>query len=141
MSGGFQRKPLVLSRSGACSPNKCLLVVHADTIFPIFVADVRKPQLAKFGHYIAGTIATALANEGLASDCLGPLDSRRVLVARTASRSVVGFMTEMASMSAYVAAQSGGIARLDVERLNAFLRRTPHNRGGYIRPIDAVRRR
>lgn len=120
---------------------KCLLVVHANTLFPVFVADVRKPQLAKFGHYIAGTIAKALADEGLASDCLGSLDPRQVLVARTASRSVLGFMTDMASMSAHVAAQSGGIAHLDVERLNAFLRRTPYNRSGFVRPIDAVCRR
>lgn len=61
------------------------LVVHADTLFSVFVADVRKPQLSKFGHYIAGTVATALADEGLASHCPGPLDPCQVLVARTAS--------------------------------------------------------
>jgi hypothetical protein len=37
---------------------KCLLVVHADTLFSVFVGDVRKPQLSKFGHYLAGTVAT-----------------------------------------------------------------------------------
>ena len=39
---------------------KCLLLLHADTLFSVFVADVRKPQLAIFGHYLAGTVATAL---------------------------------------------------------------------------------
>jgi hypothetical protein len=89
------------------------------------LAGRHKPQLAQFGQYIAGAIATAPPDEGPASDCLGPLDPRRVLVARTASRSVLGLMNDMASMSADVAAQSGGITHLDVERLNAFLRRTP----------------
>ncbi len=120
---------------------KCLLVVHADTLFSVFVADVRKPQLSTFGDYLAGTIATAIADEGLASDCLGPLDPRQVLVARTASRSVLGFMNDMASMSAHVATQSGGVTHLDVERLNAFLRRTPYDCGGFVRPIEAARQR
>lgn len=120
---------------------KCLLLLHADTLFSVFVADVRKPQLAIFGHYLAGTVATALADEGLAPDCLGPLDPSEVRVARTASRSVLGFMNDMASMSERLAAQADGIAGLDVEALNAFLRRTPYNRGGHFRPIDAARRR
>jgi len=120
---------------------KCLLVVHADTLFSVFVADVRKPQLSKFGDYVAGTIATALANEGLASNCLGPLDPAHVRVARTASRSVLGFMNDMASMSESIAGQAGGVTCLDVEELNTFLRRTPYNRGGFFRPIDAARQR
>lgn len=119
---------------------KCLLVVHADTLFSVFVADVRKPQLAKFGHYVAGTVATELADEGLAPDCLGPLDPTEVRMARTASRRVLGFMNDMASMSERISEQAGGIAELDVEALNAFLRRTPYNRGGHFRPIDAARR-
>lgn len=120
---------------------KCLLVVHADTLFPIFVADVRKPQLANFGQYLAGTVATTLADEGLPADCLGPLDPSRVQVARTASRHVLGVMNDMASMSERITVQGGGLRTLDVGELNAFLRRTPYQRDGYFRPIDAVRGR
>jgi hypothetical protein len=120
---------------------KCLLVVHADTLFPVFVADVRKPQLANSGQYIAGTVATSLADEGLAADCLGPLDPAQVRLARTASRSVLGVMNDMASMSQRIAEQTSGISSLDVEDLNAFLRRTPYKRDGYFRPIDAARGR
>ncbi len=120
---------------------KCLLVVHADTLFPVFVADVRKPQLANFGQYIAGTVATSLADEELAPDCLGPLDPAQVRVARTASRSVLGVLNDMASMSQRFAEQASGISSLDVEDLNAFLRRTPYNRDGYFRPVEAARQR
>lgn len=120
---------------------KCLLVVHADTLFPVFVTDVRKPQLFKFGSYLAGAIATALADEGIAADRLGPLDPAQVRVARTASRSVLGVMNDMASMSQRIAEQAGGITGLDVEDLNAFLRRTPYKRDDYFRPIDAARQR
>lgn len=120
---------------------KCLLVVHADTLFPVFVADVRTPQLANFGQYIAWTVATSLADEELAPDCLGPLDPAQVRLARTASRSVLGVMNDMASMSQRIAEQASGISSLDVEDLNAFLRRTPYKRDGYCRPIDAARGR
>lgn len=89
----------------------------------------------------ADTVATALADEWLASDCLGPLDPARVRVARTASRSVLGFINDMASLSEHLAAQAGGVTDLDVGELNAFLRRTPYNRDGHFRPIDAARQR
>jgi hypothetical protein len=45
----------------------------------------------------------------------------------------------MASMSASIAGQAGGVTCLDVEELNTFLRRTPYNHGGFFRPIDAAR--
>ena len=105
------------------------------------MADVRKPQLTNFGHYIAGTVATALADEGLAADCLGPIDPAQVPVARTASRGVLGVMNDMASMSQRIAEQAGGISRLAVDDLKAFLRRTPYNRDGYLRPVEAARQR
>ncbi len=120
---------------------KCLLLVHADTLFPVFVADVRKPQLTNFGQYVTGTVATALAHEGLTADCLGPIDPAQVRAARTASRSVLGVMNDMASLSQRIAEQAGGITGLDVEDLNAFLRRTPYRRDRYFRPIDAARQR
>ncbi len=53
---------------------KCLLLVHSGTLFPVFVADVRKPQLVAFGQFAAGAIFDALADEDLPADQLGPLD-------------------------------------------------------------------
>jgi hypothetical protein len=118
---------------------KCLLLVHADTLFSVFVVGVRKPELAKAGDYVTSTITAALTDAGFAADHLGPLDPGDVQVARTASRSILGFMNDMAASAEYIAARSGGIARLDVQEFNAFLLRTPYNRDGYVRPIDAVR--
>jgi hypothetical protein len=118
---------------------KCLLLVHADTLFPVFVVDVRKSDLAKLGDYVTATIATALTSAGFAADHLGPLHPDDVQVARTASRSVLGFMNDMAATAEYITTRDGGITRLDVLELNAFLLRTPYNRDGYVRPIDAVR--
>jgi hypothetical protein len=121
---------------------KCLLLVHADTLFPVFVADVRKPQLANFGQCAAGTVATALADEGFPADRLGSLDPRQVQVARTASRHVLGVMNDMASMTEHIVQQRGGLRELDAHDHQAFLRSTPNRRDGrFIRPIDAARER
>ena len=92
-----------------------------------------------FGPYVAGIIATGLAGGGLPSDRLGPLDPTTIQVARTASRSVLGFMNDMAASAEHLTARAGGLRHVDVDELNAFLRSTPYNRGGYIRPIDAAR--
>lgn len=118
---------------------KCLLLVHAGTLFPVFVAGVRKSELAKLGDCGTASIAAALTSAGFAADHLGPLHPDDVQVARTASRSVLGFMNDMATTAQYIAARSGGITQLDVLVLDALLLRTPNNRDGYVRPIDAVR--
>jgi hypothetical protein len=64
---------------------------------------------------------------------------RRFRSLRTASRTVLGFMNDMAATSRYLAERVGGIDHLDAGDLNAVLRRAPFNRSGYIRPIDAAR--
>jgi hypothetical protein len=65
-----------------------------------------------------------------------------VHLARTASRSVLGFMNDAATHARYRVAAMGGIARADVSFLNRYLRRTPHNRGGeYVTPLDLVAQR
>ncbi len=44
---------------------KCLLVVHADTLFPVFAADVRAAQLRPLGPWLAATIAGRLPPDAL----------------------------------------------------------------------------
>jgi hypothetical protein len=90
---------------------KCILLTHAETLFPVFVADVRAADLRPLGHFIVEKIEAALASEGLPADCLGVLDPDAVQVAKTASRSVLGFMNEMALFLEYVVAEEGGAER------------------------------
>jgi len=56
---------------------KCLLLTHAGTLFPVFVADVRKRDVTDLGVLVADRVAAALADERLPSDLLGPLDPSR----------------------------------------------------------------
>jgi hypothetical protein len=120
---------------------KCLLLVHAGTLFPIFAADVRKGDLRPVGSYVVSLIEEHLQAEGIPADALGQLDAEEVLVDRTASRSILAFMRDMAIHAKYRIEAMGGLERTDVAFLNRYLRRSPHNRGEYVRPLDLARER
>jgi hypothetical protein len=113
---------------------KCLLLTHAGTLFSVFVPDVRAAELRPLGPYLAATVATALRSEGLPADAFGRLDADDVRIAKTANRSVLGFMNDMGVHIAY----DGGLGLCDADAISRQLRRTPYNRGGYVYPIDLV---
>jgi hypothetical protein len=115
---------------------KCLLLVHVGTLFPVFVADVRKADLTPLGTWPANVVLRELNAEGLPGHVLGDL-SPPVTLAKTASRQMLGFMNEMARFAEYAIADAGGLARCDVGNLNRDQRRMLHNRGGdYVRPVE-----
>jgi hypothetical protein len=120
---------------------KCLLLAHAGTLFPVFVADVRAADLRPLGRYVVRIIEGELASEGLQPDSLGQLDPDAVQVAKTASRSVLGFMNEMALFLEYAVADAGRLGRCDSNALNRHLRRRLHSRDGYATPLELVARR
>jgi hypothetical protein len=120
---------------------KCLLLVHAETLFPVFVADVRAAQLRPLGPFVVGAITTEAASEGLPLDVLGELDAEAVVLAKTASRSVLGFMNDMVYYLDHVVAEAGALGRVGYEVLNRDLRRQLHSRGGYATPLELVDRR
>lgn len=120
---------------------KCLLFLHSGTLFPVFVADVRKPDVRNLGEYAVTLIEEEMKREDVAPSILGPLDPSALQVAKTASRQILGFLNENARVVDYAVYSSGGLARLDVESLNRDLRRQLHNRDGYATPLELVARR
>ena len=50
-------------------------------------------------------------------------------------------MNEMAVRLRYQIAGAGGLNHCDINTLNHHLRRTLHNRGGYVYPIELVAQR
>ncbi len=121
---------------------KCLLLTHVGTLFPIFVADIRKADLRLIGPYVVSLVEEHLRSEGLAADTLGRLDPDGVHLAKTASRSVLGVMNDAALHARYRIEAMGGINRPDTFFLNRFLRRALHNRAGdYVTPLDLVAQR
>jgi hypothetical protein len=121
---------------------KCLLLSHAGTLFPVFVADIRKADITPIGPYVVSIVEEQLRSEGLAPDTLGLLDPAHVLLARTASRSILGVMNDAALHARYRIEVTGGIDRAETVLLNRFLRRALHNRAGqYVTPLDLVAQR
>ncbi len=118
---------------------KCLLLVHAGTLFPVFVADVRVADLRPVERRIVGLLEGALLEEGLPIDALGPLSEADVRVAKTASRHVLGVMNEMAFECGWHIDQVGSLSNVDVDELNHRLRRGLHTKeGDYRQPLELV---
>ena len=118
---------------------KCLLLAHAGTLFSAFVPDVRKSDLMPIGPCVLRFIHKELEAESLPRDGLGVLDSRSIALAKTRSRTVLGYMNEMARFCEYAVADVGGLARCDARGLNRELRRELHlsrRAPGYFVPIE-----
>lgn len=120
---------------------KCLLLTHAGTLFSIFLARVRTGDLRPIGPYVVKAVEAELRSESLPPNILGELDPDAVRLAKTASRSTLGFMNEMAVHLRYQVADAGGLSHRDISALNHHLRRTLHNRGGYVYPIELAAQR
>jgi hypothetical protein len=120
---------------------KCLLLTHTGTLFSVFRAGVHGADLRPLGNYLVEAIETELRAENLSTDTFSELHRDSVRLAKTASRSTLGFMTEMAFELRCVIADTGGLRRCDIDVLNHELRRTLRNRGEYGRPIELVAQR
>ena len=115
---------------------KCLLLAHAGTLFSVFVPDVRKADLLSIGPSILGFIRKELESEDLPMDRFGGLE---IALVRTESRSVLGYMNEMARFCDYAVLTAGGLGRIDARKLNRDLRRELHltrKPPGYFVPIE-----
>lgn len=117
---------------------KCLLLMHTGTLFTIFVADVRKRDLVPPGSALVTILRDALRREQLPDDTFGTLDENDVVVAKTASRSMLGFMTQAVFEAEWHIAMDGGLDGTDIDGLNHRLCRTLRNRDGYHQPIELV---
>ena len=115
---------------------KCILVTHAGTLFSVFRAGVRSADLRPIGDYLVAAIEIELRAESLPTVTFPKLEPKTAPLAKTASRSTLGFMTEMAFELGWIITDKGGFRRSDINDLNHALRRMLWNRGDYVRPIE-----
>jgi hypothetical protein len=120
---------------------KCLLLTHAGTLISMFEADVRAADLRDAHQLVTRLIGRELAREGLPATTFGALGEQDLIVARTADRSVLGCMNDMAVLCEHAIATSGGLRHADLADLNRALRRNINSARGYQRPIDLARQR
>src|SRR6266498_3627015 len=77
--------------------------------------------------------------ERLPADTFAQLGPDHVRIAKTASRSTLGYMKEMAFELEWNIANDGGLDRIDIDELNHALRRQLRSHGrDYARPIELV---
>lgn len=121
---------------------KCLLVVHAGTLFPLFAADIRLSDRRPFERRIVDLLVGALLEEGLPIGALGGLEPGEVRLAKTASRHVLGVMNQMAFEIGWHIDQAGGLGNVDIDELNRHLRGSLHTKDGDYRiPLELVQQR
>jgi hypothetical protein len=123
------------------SGRKCLLLTHAATLFTIFEADVRAADLRDPGRLVTGLISRELLREQLPADTFGRTAPADVSLAKTADRSVLGCMNDMAFMCEAVTTRSGGLATANIADLNRALRRNINSARGYQPPIELTAQR
>lgn len=117
---------------------KCLLLTHVDTLFTIFEPDVRTPALRSTHRLVTELIERELLAEALPPDTFGELGTDELVIAKTANRSVLGCMNDMALVCELAVADAGGLRHLDVASLNHRLHRHINSARGYEQPIDLV---
>ena len=120
---------------------KWVLLVHAGTLFPIDVPDVRASALRPVGPFVTRHIGEALASERLPADLFGPLDADDVQVTRTASKSILASMNDMVSQARHWVRYSGHLRPSDAAALNMELRGTPYSARGYLMPRELAAQR
>lgn len=98
-------------------------------------------DLRPLGDYLVEAIQIELRKEGLPESTFPDLDPDDLRLAKTASRSTLGFMTEMAFGLGWIIEDKRGLRRSDINYLNHALRRMLWNRGDYVRPIELVHQR
>ena len=97
---------------------KCLLLAHAGTLFSVFVPDIHKADLMPIGPSVVRFIHREFEAESFPRERLCALDSRPIALAKTESRTVLGYMNEMARFCEYAVGDAGGLARCDARELN-----------------------
>lgn len=113
-------------------------MAHAGTLLSVFVRDVRARDVRPFGAFIVPRIHDQLAAEGFPVTALGVLDPSDARIAKTADRSVIGCMNDLALTCEYAVADAGGLAQLDLVALHRRLQRNITSARGYVPAVDLV---
>jgi hypothetical protein len=120
---------------------KCLLLTHAATLFTVFEPNVRAAGLRDTRTTVTSLVARELAREGLPANTFGELKTVAVALAKTADRTILGCMNDMAHRSEAIIYQAGGLAEADLADINHALRRNILSARAYRQPIELVAER
>lgn len=114
----------------------CLLLTHAATLFSIFETNVRAVDLRATHRLVTELAERELRREGLPPATFGNLRSQELILAKTADRSVLGCMNDMAFLCEVAISDAGGLAHFDLGELNYALHRNINSSRGYRPPVE-----
>lgn len=120
---------------------KCLLLTHSATLFTIFEPDVTAASLRATDRLVTGLIERELAREALPKATFISPEPVHVLLAKTADRSVLGCMNDMALRCEFAIAGYGSLHDTDIGELNRSLRGNINSARGYRPPIELAMER
>ena len=86
---------------------KCLLLTHNGTLFTVLRTGIHVADLRLLGDFLVDAIQAELRAEGLPENTFPDLDPHDLRLAKTASRSTLGFMTEMAFELGWIISHKG----------------------------------
>ena len=120
---------------------KCLLLTHAATLFSVFEADVGAVDLRATHRLVTELVERELCREGLPLATFGNLRSQELLLAKTADRSVLGCMTDMAFLCEAAISHAGGLVNCDLSELNRALHRNINSSRAFRPPVELAAQR
>ena len=109
---------------------KCLLLTHSATLFTIFEPGVSAADLRATDHLVTRLIERELLSEGLPIDTFTGPGPVNVILAKTADRSVLGCMNDMALRCQAAVDDDGSLQHTDIAELNQSLRRNINSARG-----------
>jgi hypothetical protein len=98
--------------------------------------DLRAADLRATQRLVAGLVERELGREGLPTATFGHLRSQELTLAKTADRSVLGCMHDMAFRCELAVGKAGGLARCDLGQLNQSLHRNINSSRSYRPPVE-----
>lgn len=106
---------------------KCVLYTHDRTLYSFFVPGLTKPSFMNFSEVFREGLFKNLLDEQLPQDQIERFldNNRKIEIAKTNNRSVLGSMNDLAFQLTYRVHDMGGLVNTNIPELNHFLNRIP----------------
>ena len=121
---------------------KCVLHTHDRTLYSFLVPGLTKPDFMNFNKVFRESLFKNLLNEQLPQDQIERfLDNiRKIEIAKTNNRSVLGSMNDLAFQLTYRIQDMGGLVNANIPELNQYLNRIPMSKIEEVYSIYELKR-
>lgn len=120
---------------------KCILFTNEKTLYSFLIPKVLKSNLKNIEEEFLINLSYNLQNEGFNLEVVSRVlqEYREIGFAKTANKSVLGSMNELAYMYAVHIIEDGGFDNIKMLQLNQRINRTPMGALKYQFPIEALK--